>query len=163
MGDPMPASRRSRMFPAFLGLLLAAIGGFFCWQMATSYLRVKETHQWPEVPCLVTRSRVEEFFPVPNVAPRYRLDVEFFYEFGGASRSSTLVRARERTTTKRDQVETWQARFPAGSEQVCRVDPANPDHAVLELESQAVGYTIWFPGLFVIGGLGMVWHALRRK
>ncbi len=159
---PKP-SPRSRAFPVVLGLVTAAIGGFFCFHMASAYLRIKATHEWPEVPCLITRSHIVEFQPVPNVSPRYRLDVEFFYEFEGQSLQSNLLRSRERTTTKRDQAEQWQARFPAGSEAICHVNPDDPSHAVLELESLAVGYTIWFPGLFVVGGLGMAWRALRRQ
>jgi hypothetical protein len=44
----------------------------------------------------------------------------------------------------------------------CRVDPANPDFAVLKPDSLAPGYSIWFPALFVIGGPGIAVRALTR-
>jgi hypothetical protein len=46
---------------------------------------------------------------------------------------------------------------------VCFVNPADPSFAILEKDSKAVIYTIWFPGLFVVGGLGMAVQALRKK
>jgi hypothetical protein len=41
----------------------------------------------------------------------------------------------------------------------CRVNPHDPDFAVLKPDSLAPGYSIWFPALFVIGGLGMTVRA----
>ena len=35
--------------------------------------------------------------------------------------------------------------------------------AVLKMDSQAAGYSIWFPGLFVIGGLGIAGRALVKR
>ena len=50
--------------------------------------------------------------------------------------------------------------YPAGKTTTCRVNPNNPDFAVLKPDSLAPGYSIWFPGLFVIGGLGITFRAL---
>lgn len=46
-------------------------------------------------------------------------------------------------------------RYPVGSEDTCWVNPQNPKQTVLKHNSKAVLYTIWFPGLFVIAGLGI--------
>jgi hypothetical protein len=43
----------------------------------------------------------------------------------------------------------------------CRVHPRDPDFAVLKPDSLAPGYSIWFPALFVVGGLGMAGKAAR--
>ena len=97
----MPRVRSSRLFLVGLGLLLALIGGSFCYWMGQSYLRIKAVDAWPAVPCMILKSEVVEFFPVPNVAPRYRLDVDYFYQFDGRSWHSGRVRSRVRTTTDR--------------------------------------------------------------
>jgi hypothetical protein len=166
--DPMTAAvpsrpaRSSRVLPFLLGLSLAAIGTAFCAWILISFVRVNRTYAWPEVPCLVTKSEVIAFQPVPDVAPRFRLEVDYFYEVGGRSFHSAKVRSRVRATTDRRRAEGWQARFPAGSEQTCRINPADPADAVLELDSRAMIYTIWFPGLFTVAGLVMAARALRR-
>lgn len=159
----MAATHKSRFFLVGLGLLLAAIGGTFCFWMGRAYLRLKAVDAWPETHCVILKSEVVEFFPVPNVAPRYRLDVDYFYEFGGHPRHSDKVRSRVRSSTDRAKVEDWQKAHPVGSEAVCYVNPGDPGFAILEKDSKAVGYTIWFPALFVVGGLGMAIQALRRR
>jgi hypothetical protein len=45
----------------------------------------------------------------------------------------------------------------------CRVNPADPAVAVLRIDSRAPGYSLWFPALFVVGGVGIVVGALRRR
>jgi hypothetical protein len=42
----------------------------------------------------------------------------------------------------------------------CFVDPQNPQLAILKPDSLAPGYSIWFPGLFMIAGLGITFNAL---
>jgi hypothetical protein len=42
----------------------------------------------------------------------------------------------------------------------CLVHPQNPALAVLKPDSLAPGYSIWFPGLFMIAGLGITINAL---
>jgi hypothetical protein len=44
----------------------------------------------------------------------------------------------------------------------CFVNPKNPQLAVLKPDSLAPGYSIWFPGLFMIAGLGIGMNALIR-
>ena len=42
----------------------------------------------------------------------------------------------------------------------CFVDPQNPQLAILKPDSLAPGYSIWFPALFMIAGLGITFNAL---
>lgn len=154
---------QSRAFLVGFGLLIALIGAGFCYWLGRSYLRVKAVDAWPEVRCVILRSEVEEFLPVPNVAPRYRVKIDYYYEYNGRSWHSGRVRSRERATAVKLRAEEWQAKFPTGMETICFVNPADPSFAILEKDSKAVIYTIWFPGLFVIGGLGIAIQALRRK
>ena len=46
-------------------------------------------------------------------------------------------------------------------ETTCYVNPVEFNSAYLKPDSLAPGYSIWFPALFVVGGLGMVISALR--
>jgi len=43
------------------------------------------------------------------------------------------------------------------------MDKVDHDFAVLKPDSQAPGYSIWFPALFVVGGLGIAFRALLKK
>jgi len=44
---------------------------------------------------------------------------------------------------------------------VCFVNPTAPDEAVLKRGSRGALFSIWFPLLFVVGGLGVAINALR--
>jgi hypothetical protein len=43
------------------------------------------------------------------------------------------------------------------------VNPAEPDFAVLKPDTKATGYSIWFPLLFVVGGLGIAGRAIVKQ
>jgi hypothetical protein len=43
------------------------------------------------------------------------------------------------------------------------VNPAEPSFAILKTDSLAPGYSIWFPALFVVGGLGITFRAALGK
>jgi hypothetical protein len=46
---------------------------------------------------------------------------------------------------------------------VCWLDPDLPEMVVLKKDSKAALYTIWFPFLFIIGAVGMIYSALFRR
>jgi hypothetical protein len=99
----------------------------------------------------------DEFSPM-----EFRQEIVFGYEFAGARRTGDRLTLRENPwSADRAEMEKRAAALPAGATTTCRVDPANPDFAVLKPDSLAPGYTIWFPGLFVAGGIGMVIRAIR--
>lgn len=164
MRDPSKSASRSsagRLYQVILGLSLACIGGLFVWLMARSYLRAREMHAWPEVPCVILSSEIEQRVHDAHSAPEFRHALIFGYEWGGTARTGDHVTWRGgRWSSKRNLVESRAKDFPARSETTCRVDPANPNFAVLKPDSLAPGYSIWFPGLFVIGGLGISIGAL---
>jgi hypothetical protein len=53
-------------------------------------------------------------------------------------------------------VEELVATFATGSMTKCWVNPQQPSQSVLKLDTRAAGYTLWFPGLFFLGGVGMI-------
>lgn len=154
-------NRSGRWFLAGIGLTLAVIGGLFVWLLARSYLRAREMRTWPEVPCVILTSDIEERIHDPQSPVEFRHNVSFGYEWQGTPHSGDHVTLRGSAwSSKRDVIAKRLAEYPEGTETTCRINPANPDCAVLKPDSLAPGYSIWFPGLFVIGGLGIAIKAL---
>ncbi len=146
-----------------VGLALCFIAGIFLWLMTRSYLRAREMTTWPQVLCLVLASDVDERRIAENVAPDFRLAVLYRYHFQGKDYESKLWSLRgSMPRTERAAVEKLVKQFPQGSTQTCWVDPDQPEIAVLKVDSRAAGYSLWFPGLFFLGGLGMIWGAWRQ-
>lgn len=146
-----------------MGLLLIAAGAFFAWRMWLSYEQAQVTRGWEQVPCRVVSSRVVSENPTPRSPPAHRVELRYEYEFNGGKHSGTRIRRVAAAPTQHlDKARIIQQAYPPGSVQTCFVNPASPDEAVLEHASRAALYSIWFPLLFVAGGVGMLRGALRR-
>ncbi len=159
--DTPPPTASGRWFLAVLGLGLAVIGGAFVLLLGRSYLRAKDMRSWPEVPCVVLSSEIGERKHDQFSPPEYRQEIIFGYEFAGERRTATHLALRDNPwSSNRAMMEERIAELPAGMETTCRVNPAQPDLAVLKPDSLAPGYTIWFPGLFLIGGLAIAGRAV---
>ncbi len=167
MADPQPVSKPrptlgGRLFLITVGLSLALIGSLFVWLMARSCLRAIEMRSWPRVPCQIVQSELverqhDEFSPV-----EFSHEVTFTYEQNGQSLSSKRISLRgQKWSSKRESATESLQRYPVGKQQECLVSPADPGMAVLEPDSLAPGYSIWFPALFVVGGTVIAWRALR--
>jgi hypothetical protein len=138
-------------------------GAFFVGLLARSYLRAKAMHAWPEVECVILSNEIRERLHDPQSPREYQVEVIYGYEWRGEARTGDLMTLRGNPwTSKRDLADKRAAAYPPGARRTCRIDPANPDHAVLKPDSLAPGYSIWFPALFVIGGLGMALRALGK-
>lgn len=151
-----PSTLGGRIFLVALGLILAALGGIFVWLMGRSYLRAHDMRAWPEVQCVILSSELEERRHDPDSPMEYRQDISFGYEWKGTSHTGDHLTLRGSPwSSNRAEIESRVAGFPVGKSITCRVDPTHPDVAVLAPDSLAPGYSIWFPALFVIGGLGI--------
>lgn len=159
---PAPNSAPSgRWFLFALGLVLALIGTLFVWLLGRSYLRARQMHQWPEIPCTILASEIEVRVHDPQSPTEYRHRVIYGYNWQGEARSSERFSLRGSPwSSKRGLIEKRAADFPVGGSSRCRINPADPDFAVLKPDSLAPGYSIWFPGLFVVGGLGIAFRAV---
>ncbi|MCW1922677.1 DUF3592 domain-containing protein [Luteolibacter arcticus] len=156
-------STGSRVYLSIIGLMLAVIGGIFSWLMWRSFQRAREVDHWPQVPCVILRSEVEERQIDPNGRLEYHLGLLYGYHWEGVPRESDLLKLRGSPWVgKEEAVKIFIERYPEGSQHPCRVNPAKPEIAVLEPESKAPGYSLWFPLLFVVGGIGIVVGAWRR-
>jgi hypothetical protein len=153
-----------RIFLVVLGLLLAAIGGLFVWMMASSALRAAHTRSWPQVPCVILVSDIEERLHDAQSPVEYRHRIVFGYEWKGTALTSERASLRGNPwSSKRDLVFDRAAEYTAGQNTVCHVNPADPTFAILKPDSMAPLYSIWFPGVFVLGGLVMAARAAIRK
>ena len=153
-----------RVFLVLLGLSVALLGVLFVWLMASSYLRAKEMRSWPQVPCVIISSETEERKNDPNSRTEYRQRVSFRYQWNDQTFTADLLGLRGSPwTSKPNLVEIRAAEYHVGMETVCFVNPADPSAAYLKPDSLAPGYSIWFPALFVVGGLGISISALRNR
>jgi Protein of unknown function (DUF3592) len=156
--------RAGRWYLVILGLALAVLGGVFVGLMGRSYLRAREMRGWPEARCVILSSAVEEWRHDDNSALQFRHNVSFGYEWQGVARTGDRLTLRGSPwSSNRDLVESRVAEYPVGMTTTCHVNPASPDFAVLKTDSLAPGYSIWFPALFVIGGLGIAIRAATSK
>jgi hypothetical protein len=153
----------ARVYLTVIGLMLALAGGVFTWLMWRSYARARVIDEWPKVDCVILESRMEERQVDPARPIEVRFDVLYAYEWGGAEYKSELYRLRGSSwSSRRAAVEILIDKYPAASAQVCHVNPEKPEQAVLVGESRAPGYSLWFPVIFLVGGLGVVVGAWRR-
>jgi hypothetical protein len=158
------SSAAGRLYLVFIGLATASFGLLFIWLMGRSYLRAHAMRTWPEIPCVILASEIKDRRIDPNSAPEFQFSVQYGYEWQGQALTGDHYTWRGSSwSSRKDEVEKLVKTFGTGSQQTCRVDPANPSFAVLKMDSQAAGYSIFFPGLFVIGGLGIAGRALWRK
>lgn len=152
-----------RWFLVLTGLSLVLIGSVFVWLLGRSFLRAQEMRSWPEVECVIIASGLEERRNDENSPIEYRLNVVFGYEWAGEARTGDRLTLRGSPwSSKRALSDQRAAELPVGMTTTCRVNPADPEVAVLKPDSLAPGYSIWFPLLFVIGGLLMAYRALRN-
>lgn len=161
----MPLTGSSgKWYLVILGLTLALIGGLFVWLMGRSFLRAREMRSWPEVPCVILSSELEQRRHDQNSPAEFRQILSFGYQWQGRAYTGERLSLRGSPwSSKPNLIEARLREYPVGMATTCRVNPASPDFAVLKADSLAPGYSIWFPALFVVGGLGIAVRALKGK
>lgn len=154
-------SRAGAFYLAGIGFAVALVGALFVYLMWNSFLRAKATREWPEVSCLVIVSRVKERSE-KIASNKYSWRIEYIYDFEGKSYQSNLHTLRaSKWMSDRAKVDKLIEKYPEGGRAVCFVNPEEPGQAILKHDSKAAGYSIWFPMLFVVGGLGITISSLR--
>lgn len=145
-----------------LGLLLAVFGGGFAWLMWRSFDRASGQRGWEEVPCRILQSEMVERKIGRDVPTDYAHGLLYGYQVDGVGYTSDRLTIRGIAWSKsKAKAEKWPKKYPEGSEQVCHVDPEDPTMAVLRFDTKAAGYSLWFPILLMVGGLGVAVGALR--
>ena len=155
-------SNVGNVYLVFLGLFLVIIGGAFTLLMWLSFQRANTTRQWDELPCVIESSTVTER-QLPGHSLEYQWQVEYSYSVGEVQRKGTKQSLRgSKWTSKDEKIEVLLENYPEARKTVCYVNPENSAQAILEHDSRGAGYSIWFPMLFAIGGVGMIVGALRK-
>ena len=152
----------STVFLVMLGLVIAGVGGLFTWLMGMSYMRAVEQREWPQVEAVVLSSEMEEYQHDEFSPMEYRLKILYGYEWKGEPKTGDRYGVRGNPKyNKRDKIEGLVEAYPVGKRISVYVNPADANFAILKPDSKAAGYSIWFPMLFVVGGLGIAFRAIR--
>jgi Protein of unknown function (DUF3592) len=158
---PIAKSQGGRWYLGSIGLIIALFGGLFFWLMARSFLRAYQQRSWPEVECVILASELDEKRHDTNSPTEFSHKVNFGYEWQGIRLVGDRFTLRGVSwSSKREKAEALLATYPVGKITTCRLDPAAPQSAVLKMDSLAPGYSIWFPSLFILGGLGITFRAV---
>jgi Protein of unknown function (DUF3592) len=173
--DMTDHSRRARLLKTVVGTALVIVGLAGTALVFIPYRRAMETRAWTETPCVITGSYIDTPPGPAGRQPAYRVHLAYQYSFGGRDYTGTRWRRISflseedrfvaRRTPHLEEAEKLSARYPPGLRTVCWVDPSSPAEAVLEHQSRAAIYTLWWPMLFAVGGAGMirsVWRQRRR-
>ena len=160
--EPKTTSNAGNLYLIFLGLLLLLMGAGFMFVMWLSYVRANTTRDWPRVTCnMISSARFAEERTPGKMEYQWRGQYE--YSIDGKQYMADRYELRgAKWTTKVEKVDEIVETFPAGAEATCFVDPANHAYSILKHDSRGAGYSIWFPGLFAVGGVGMIVGALRK-
>jgi len=151
------------IFLIVMGFVVAGVGGLFAWLMWGSYSRAVDQRGWPQVQGVVLSSEVEEWRHDEFSPKEYRLKILYGYEWKGERRTGENLGVRGNPKyNKRDKVEKMAEDYQVGEAVVVYVNPSNQGEAILKPDTKAAGYSLWFPLLFVVGGLGMVMGAIRK-
>ena len=160
--DGKVANNAGNLYLIFLGILLVLMGGFFMFFMGLGYLRANETRSWVETECKILASDV---FSEERTMGKVDYQWRGLYEYqidGKVYRSDRYEPRGAKWQRQQERVDKIVEKFPAGSEQKCFVNPADHSYAILKHDSRGAGYSIWFPGLFAVGGVGMIVGAIRK-
>lgn len=155
-GDGRSAAGKGCLTVFFLVFLL--MGAAFTVVVVIETVRVTAVWFWPEVPCTVLASGVEE---TGDDSDPYRPSVLFEYELDGRHYRSTRVRRGDITTSSYDKARGPSDRYPPGAEATCRINPDRPDEAVLEPHPPVIGFVALFPLIFVAVGAGGIFFTWK--
>ena len=152
--QPHSAGVGSLLGGVALGLLIATMGVIFVFALVRGYGRANETREWTEVPMKITKS---EIFgqDIDSGPPEYKAIIEYAFTYAGKPATGTGIKRTEGFTKHRSKAQRVVKRYPVGSEGTCFVNPQDPGQTVIKHNTTAVLYTVWFPGVFVIAGLGI--------
>ena len=160
MSSPEPTPRLtfgSGVMILFL-CAFAGVGVVGTVAVAIDWLRGVDTWFWEPTTCTIDASEVVER---PDYGD-YALEVAYRYTVGGEERVGNAYRHGGAGFDDVSDAEREAARFAAGNEVPCLVDPDDPRHSYLRRANLWEGFWIFVPLLFVAVGGGALWYLLRR-
>jgi len=157
------SSRAGSRWLAGMGIALAVAGGLFVVMLWTAWQRAEETRRWTATPAKVLSSQLRPVQATPNSPTKFAIQVRYEYVWQGQRHVSERIRRVNSPKGNHDDAEALREEYTPGQMITCYVKPDEPTFAILKHESRAALYSMWFPLLFVGGGLRMAWAALRQK
>jgi len=154
--------RAGSLYLIFIGLLFCVAGSIFALLMWRSFDRASGQRTWAEIQCSILESRVDQRKIGTDVGTEYSFAVIYGYSYDGkvftsdrySLQGASWSSSKERSQRRAD-------KFPGGATRSCYVNPEDPSSAVLKLDSKAPGYSLWFPLIFIVGGIGIIVGAVR--
>jgi hypothetical protein len=146
-----------------MGIALVAVGSVFVQYLWNSYLRAAKMDDWVAVPCRIESIGVNDSERNQRGMPKYVLELAYRYEFNGHDYIGNRLKRLPTEASDPRKLKGTLETYAAGTETICHLDPDAPELVVLKKDSKAALYTLWFPCLFVVGGIGIVVSALLRK
>lgn len=147
----------------FIGMSLVAVGGFFMWYLWAFYQKSSRMDQWVATPCVIERAVIDDSQLTQHYHTKYTLEIAYRYQFDGQPFVSTQFKRIPPEDSDKKKISALVEAYPEGSQALCYVDPSDPSSAVLKKDTKASIYSIWFPGLFVLGGLGIIVSVLFKR
>lgn len=141
------------IFLRIFGLLFICVGGGVLYAMLIHpMLKEAAAAKWPQVPCQIISSRVESHRRNKG-GSTYSIEIRYRYEFKGRAYTGT----RYNFTTGNSSSRGWRAeavaKFPAGIQTLCYVNPDDPIEAVLSVKPSPDHWFGLIPGVFLVVGL----------
>ena len=133
-----------------------AMGTVFFVLILRGIWRAHQSHSWPAVPCTVVDSGVTE------TDEGYRFTVRYRYQYAGRDHESATYQDGYAGNDQFRKAERLANQFPVGAQTTCRVNPNQPDEAVLVLRGRGGMFVLLFPLIFVAIGGGGIWFAWRK-
>lgn len=157
------SQRAGSWWLAGMGLMLAVAGTVFTMVLWKAWQRAEETLGWTEVPCKVLSSQIKSEQASRHSPVKHRVIVRYEYSWQGSTLTSERIRRVDGVKSDLSVAEELRERYARGQQTVCFVNPADPSFAILVHDTRAALYSIWFPLLFVFGGLRMMWSAIKAR
>jgi hypothetical protein len=156
----MAGSNRAVIFVAGVGFSTVGVGllGGLSLPLVRDYFAMK---RWQPVPAEVVWSRVVQ--AQGKNGSSYKPDVFYRYEAGGEKRFSNHFTLVPVSTNLTSGTRNTVKEYAAGKSIVCYVNPQKPWQAIVHRELRWSCLFALFPVPFVVGGVYMLLHTLRRR
>ncbi len=144
----------------FGGVFLLVGLGVMAFGSAIPMYKVTRATQWVETPCTIVSSTVESHSSDDGTT--YSIEIAYQYTFDGQSYSSDQYDFLDMSSSGRSRKEAVVAKYPAGSERVCYVNPSSPDESVINRGLQWSYFFIGaFGSIFALVGGAIIWGSAR--
>ncbi|MCB1230504.1 MAG: DUF3592 domain-containing protein [Verrucomicrobiae bacterium] len=156
------SKKGSWMAGAIVGAVFAAIGLAILIPVGLGPIqRMLSSRGWVETPCKVIWSRVQSHDSDDGTT--YSVDIFYEYEFAGQTHRSNRYEAMGGSSSGYEGKREIVNRYPAGTQQVCYVNPDVPEQAMLRPGVSAWALIGLLPLVFFALGLFILMASLKAR